>query len=429
MNPFVADAATRLLLNQSITRLKKELRFRIWPLSDKPGGCVSINGVVGTIALADGRNVEVTPKTTPADDWIQSVLGLLTLSDRIEAAAERKAGLAPEHKTLQAVMASIYATRLEEAVRREGPLLLLMRQRQLRTSLRGKLNATAWLRHSFARPHLFPTETSVLTTDNAFSQALAFVAELLARETPNHGVKSRLYALQKALLPGRASLTLAPSGVELRNLPAQWAAYDPAWSIARTILLKKSLLGPTGRHQGISIAIEMWPLLERLLIRSLRSAAQIATEEVSAHAGIYVPSRPYSRVVLTNPIGLSSVPRSVNPDGVLAFGNGTRATFDAKYKTREEGAEWPSRNDIYQVLTTAAAYDSPLAVLVYPEQFSPVWWNVNGLKGTPTKLVAIGLGLFSFRAGTGDMTRGREILAMLDASQAPAIMISGNVTI
>jgi 5-methylcytosine-specific restriction endonuclease McrBC regulatory subunit McrC len=422
---FAADAATRLLINEAVTRLKKQLRFRSWPLTEKPGGSVSINGLVGTISLSDGRNIEITPKTTPADDWIQSVLGLLSVSDRIDAAGARKAGLAPEHDTLQSVMASIYATRLEEAVRREGPLLLLRRQNQIRSSLRGKLNASQWLRKSLTRPHLFPTETSILTTDNDFSQALAFVAELFARETRNHGVKTRLYALQKALLPGRTVLTLAPSGVEYRTLPVQWAAYEPAWSIARTVLLKKSLLAPKGRHQGISIAIEMWPLLERLLIRSLRSATQIASEEGSIHAGIAVPKRPYSRVVLSASAGSNASPRSVNPDGVLSFGGTIRATFDAKYKRRVDGADWPSRNDIYQVLTTAAAYDSPLAILVYPEQFRPVWWDVNGLKGTPVRLAAIGLGLFSFRAGSGDIARGREILSILDAPDAPPMITSG----
>jgi 5-methylcytosine-specific restriction endonuclease McrBC regulatory subunit McrC len=113
----------------------------------------------------------------------------------------------------------------------------------------------------------------------------------------------------------------------------------------------------------------------------------------------------------------------------LAFGGSIRATFDAKYKKRKEGAKWPSREDIYQVVATAAAYDSPLAVLVYPEKFETVWWNVNGLKGTPMKLAAVGLGLFSFKPGTGDRARGREILDILDASQSSYISLAGNISI
>jgi 5-methylcytosine-specific restriction endonuclease McrBC regulatory subunit McrC len=427
--PFGVDAATRQLLNLSFTRLQRELRFRSWPLSDSPGGKMTISGVVGTIALSDGTAIDVTPKTNPDENWIQSVLGLLSISDRIDAAGERRAGLVPEHRNLRAVMAAIYASRLEEAVRREGPLILLRRQDQLRSSLRGKLNATTWLKHALSRPHLFPTETAILTTDNEFARAMAFVAELLARETSNHGVKSRLYALQKALLPGRAVQNFITSGVALRVLPAQWVAYEPAWSIARAILLRKSLLGATGRQQGISIAIEMWPLLERLLIRSLRSAAQLARNPPSVHAGISVPPKPYSRVLLTPPEGSSSTPRSVYPDGWLVFDEKTRATFDAKYKKRKEGAKWPNREDIYQVVTTAAAYNSPLAVLVYPEKFETVWWNVSGLKGTPRRLAAIGLGLFSFKPGVGDLARGREILDLLDASQSSEISVAGNISI
>lgn len=424
---FVVDAPTRHRLNLSITRLQRELRFRSWPLADSPGGKIVINGIVGTIAIGDGRNLEVTPKTNPGDTWIASVLSLLVGADRIDAAGERKAGLVSERKSLRAVMAAIYASRLEEALRREGPLLLLVRQRRLSSSLRGKLNASLWLRHSLRRPHLFPTESSALTANNDFSQGLAFVAELLARETPNHGVKSRLFALQKALLPGRSCLTHAPNGVELRSLPIQWAAYDPAWSIARTILLKKSLLGPAGGHQGISIAIEMWPLLERLLCRSLRAATRVAQRAPSIHVGLSVPPRPYSKVLLSAMSGSFEDSRSVEPDGILAMGGNVRATFDAKYKKRNIGS-WPSREDIYQVVTTAAAYNSPLAVLVYPDKFDAVWWSVNGMKGAPAKLAALGLGLFSFRPGSGDSERGREILRMLDASEESS-PLAGNISI
>lgn len=428
--PFVVDATTRQLLNVSFTRLKRELRFRSWPLSDSPGSALTINGIVGVIALGDGRTINVTPKTEPDDDWVRSVLNLLSVSDRIDVAGERTSGLVPEYRDIRAVMAAIYAARLEDAIKQDGPLLLLRRQGQLRSSLRGKLNASAWLRHASYRPHLFPTETAVLTTDNEFAQAMAFVAEVLARETPNHGVKSRLYTLQKALLPGRAPQSYAPSGVELRNLPAQWASYEPAWSIARAILLRKSLLGAVGSHQGLSIAIEIWPLLERLLIRSLRAAVQASRNPPSAHVGISVPPKPYSRELLT-PVQTTAMfySRSVYPDGLLIRDDQTRATFDAKYKKRKQGSDWPSREDIYQVVTTAAAYSSPLAVLVYPERFETVWWNVSGLKGSPKRLAAIGLDLFSFRPGAGDLVRGREILDLLDASESSYTSVAGDIAI
>jgi hypothetical protein len=92
----------------------------------------------------------------------------------------------------------------------------------------------------------------------------------------------------------------------------------------------------------------------------------------------------------------------------------TVATFEAKYVRRNK-AEWPEREHIYQTLTTAAACGSPLAVLVYPEQFEPVWWQVEGFNGSPSYLAAIGLGLYSYRRGIGDETRGSRLLGLLAA--------------
>jgi hypothetical protein len=107
----------------------------------------------------------------------------------------------------------------------------------------------------------------------------------------------------------------------------------------------------------------------------------------------------------------------VTPDGELASAGSTAATFEAKYVRRGTG-EWPEREHVYQTLTTAAVCGSPLAVLVYPEQFDTVWWQVKGFKGSPSHLAAIGLGLYSYRRGTGDETRGSRLLDLLAARPA-----------
>ena len=94
------------------------------------------------------------------------------------------------------------------------------------------------------------------------------------------------------------------------------------------------------------------------------------------------------------------------------MGLDTSATFEAKYSPRYT-SEWPSRAHVFQALSTAAACSSPLAVLVYPERFDAAWWSVSGFNGKPKALAAIGLDLFGYASGAGDVERGNRILDLL----------------
>jgi 5-methylcytosine-specific restriction endonuclease McrBC regulatory subunit McrC len=410
--PFWIDTQTRIEINAVFAKLQRVLRFRSWPLSDASAGKLVIRGIVGAISLSGGRTLEITPKTEPADDWVASVLSLLLGPDRIDAGGERSGGLSAERKALLPLLAAIYATRLERALRRDGPLLLLQQHESMRTALRGKLNASSWLRHALHRPHIFPTELSHLTADNGFTNAMAAVAGQLSNYAGSPSIRARLIAAQKDLRPGLPpNAAQVPPGVELRHLPSQWLSYDSAWKIASAILARRSLLGPSGRREAVSVAIEAWPLLERLLTRTLRAVArryerQVGNPHVAVHA------QPPSKNLLVAAAGSTAGPRSVVPDGWLQLDGETRATFDAKYKRRETSA-WPNREDIYQVLCTASAFRSPLAVLVYPEHFDPVWWDVPGMDGYPSQMVAVGIGLYSYRAGIGDQERSETFLDLL----------------
>jgi hypothetical protein len=54
-----------------------------------------------------------------------------------------------------------------------------------------------------------------------------------------------------------------------------------------------------------------------------------------------------------------------------------------------------------------------LLELVYPEHFDPVWWDVPGMDGYPSQMVAVGIGLYSYRAGIGDQERSETFLDLL----------------
>lgn len=388
-------------------RLTTRLRPRLRPVISEEAGQFTVRNVVGTVRLDDVTVLEVAPKVDPDQDWVRAVLDLLVGRDRIDIGGERLAGLAPRRPELLEVLASAYATRLRRALHRDGPLLLIHRQHDRLPVFKGKLQISSYLRQASWRPHVFPVGYDVLSPDNDFGRAMAFVARLLAASSTNPTVRSSLFESATALRPGFAEDVQVDPAVALRPFPEQWGIYRPAWSIAVSVLTRTSLLRVTGQHHGVEIAIEVWPLLERLLERALEDAACAA--RASGRPLVNAPKGTTALLVSPSEGGR---PRDVEPDGQLTEAGVTLATFEAKYTTR--GNRWPNDDHVFQALTTAAACRSPLAVLVYPEEFPAVWWEVEGFHGTPKSLAAIGLGLFSYRRGPGDRERGRLILDLLN---------------
>jgi hypothetical protein len=383
-------------------------------------GQFTVRNVIGTIRLDDSTILEVAPKLDSDEDWTRAVLDLLVGPDRIDIAGERLSGLAPRRPELLEVLASAYAKRLVRALHRDGPLLLIHRRVDTLPVFKGKLNATLYLREAVWKPHVFPVSYDVLSADNDFSRAMAVVARLLASATSSARVRSSLLESAVALRPGYAEEVRVDQAVIGRPFPEQWGVYKPAWSIALAVLSNTSLLRATGQHHGVEIAIEAWPLLERLLERALDGA--VRQERSAGRNLIRVPK---SRAPLLVSPSEGGLPRGVEPDGQLMRNGATIATFEAKYSAARTGTRWPEEDHVFQALSTAAACGSPLAVLVYPEAFEPVWWDVKGFRGRPRHLAAVGLGLFSYRRGSGDRERANVILALLPGR--PLLAVASNV--
>jgi hypothetical protein len=223
-----------------------------------------------------------------------------------------------------------------------------------------------------------------------------------------------LAELRVGLRPGSPEFAAIDPTVVARPLPSQWSVYRPAWSIAVAILSNSSLLRSTGQHRGVEVAIEAWPLLEHLLERGLRAAQQQMYE-----AGRTIDVVPKGHQPLLQNPSHGASPRFVEPDGQLAEAGHTIATFEAKYSPGPLPGRWPPRSHLFQALSTASACDSPLAVLVYPRSFEPRWYDVAGFSGRPTHLAAIGLGLFSYRRGTGDVSAGQALSQLLVGRPTP----------
>ena len=404
--PFSLEGELRAPVRDACRRVEAQLApsFR---MLEEAYGQFTVRGVVGTIAIRSGIVLDVQPKTEVGEDWIRAVLDLLVRRDRADVAGERRAAYA-SHRNLLDTIAAVYADRLGRALRRDGPILVMERQNAVLPMLKGKLLTTAWVRRATWEPQRFPVTFETLTADNDFSKGLAWVATLLGHGTSLLRTRGNLLHTAHALRPGAADVTYVGSHVALRRLPAQWAAYEPAWDVASSILSRRSLLGSVGSRFGVSIALEAWPLLERLMERAVRAAVRLAGER-----GWVLRAAPKHQTLLLNAAdGYALKARRVVPDGRIVDSDKHLATLEAKY-ARISVADGPPREHVFQALSTAAACDSRLAILVYPDQFEPVWWDVKGFNGRPGHLTAIGLGLFTYRRGIGDKERGERLLDLL----------------
>jgi hypothetical protein len=387
-------------------RLTAQLRPRLRPVIVEEASSFTVRNVIGALRLDENTVLEVTPKVGGHDDWVRAVLDLLVGPERIDIGGERLSDLAPRRPELLEVLASAYAARLRRALHRDGPLLLIDRRYDNLGVLKGKLATSSYLRSASWRPHIFPLSYDVLSPDNQFARAMAVVARLLATATSSPSVRGSLFESAIALRPGYPEDVRVEPSVTSRPLPEQWGVYRPAWSIAVSVLSRASLLRATGQQHGVEVAIEAWPLLERLLERALDEATRAAQALGRDIARLPKPRTP----LLVSP-SEGGRPHGVEPDGQLVENGATIATFEGKYAAR--GSRWPADDHVFQALTTAAACQSPLSVLIYPEMFSPVWWDVLGFGGTPKHLVAVGLGLFSYRRGVGDRERAQLMLGLL----------------
>lgn len=399
---LVREAARRLTLN-----LRPTLRI-LREVDGRP----TLSGVVGSVRIDQSTTVEISPKVPAGADWVPAVLDLLVGESRLDLGRDRLAGTS-RRRTLVDVLAAIYAARLQGALRRDGPLLLLTRASDRLPVLRGKLHVGQWAREYLRHPTTFPVTYDQLTADNDFSRAMALVARILAAGTKETRVRASLLESARSLRPGAPEVSSVPAGVVHRALPTQWAIYHPAWSVAVAILSQRALLGRRGRLSGLEVAVEAWPLLETLLTRSL-----VAASAAGPSRGLSMTLDPRSARLLT-PVTAGIRERDAVPDGRLSTGLDTLATFEAKYSPRYP-SEWPPRGHVFQAVSTAAACGAPLAVLVYPERFDVAWWSVTGFSGKPRALAAVGLDLFGYTSGPGDVERGNRILDLLSGPPSTA---------
>ena len=367
-------------------------------------GTVTLQNLVGSFRLGWDNAVRVSPKIGQVSGWSDAVVQLLEPTTRISVTGSRRSSTSPRPHDLTAALALEFARRLERAVRQAGPIEVYERHDLSTRRPNGHLNISRWVRGAILDPATFPVSRDELSSANDFTRGLSVVAGQLSRSAVSSDLSSRLRRLQSAVIPGHPLPIHVSPSIARRALPAQWAKYRPAWDLAAALLRNHSVFGDPGRSIGLEVAVEPWPLLETLLSRTLAT--------LSALNPLYVvPKSQHS--LLHHKDG--SVATSVIPDGALRSDNGkVIATFECKYTAPRQT---PLDSHVHQALTTAAALEAPIAVLVYPNDEPPKTYSIPSFHGRPATLVTVGLSLFSYTRGSGEVERATLIRSILDDHQ------------
>lgn len=370
-------------LEHAVDSLQRTLKPRFDILNYRKDGPV-LNGIAGSIALGQAKVLTVAPKTAPATDWASSLIALLDSKDAIDIGGLRRTQFGPRRDIPESIC-TIYADRIDVAYRNEGPIMTIERLQTTEQMLRGKLDVSRWVSRAALEPHKFPTTRNVLTADNSYMHALSEAASILSASCSSPAVRDRLRR-QAYLLSNRPATS---SGQLIgANLPEAWKGYLPAWSMALAILHQASLLGTRGMQVGVSLCIELWPLLERLLARTLSASCDLA----------FGQGRSWTFGMQKQFCLLSPSAATPKLDGILFEGDVPVASFEAKYKeARPNGVPYPE--DLYQAIAAARAANSPHAVIVYPGIHDGGTWVVESPGAYPSRVSTLYLDMFAYKRG------------------------------
>lgn len=391
-------AAELALTFGGVTRMSGSLRF---------------DNMIGTIATPRAL-LEIAPKTRPGQEWMGSVLDLL--DNRPVAIADDVLASDSAHQaTFADLVARIYATRLGAALAADGAIVTIESEFARSGMLSGRLRVGEWAQRAAYDGHRFPIDRQALSLQNDYSGTLAYVGQILAQHIRDPFIRRQL-AETVAELSGGREIHDPPANAVGLDLPDQWAAYAPAWTIAQMVLRQRSRFGGRPQPFGMSLAIEPWILLERLLERSLALLAKNLGK-----AGTSFSSRPQRNTMFLSGKMRDGTCRYLYPDCILLRDGIPVVNFEAKYRDYER-TRAPLRTESYQAITAGRALGTSLAVLVYPNDCATEILDVKKSGHPPEELAIVGLDMFTYRRGIGERDRADRLCSLLENTRGTYIM-------
>lgn len=377
-------------------------------------GALKFENMIGTIATSRAT-IEISPKTRPGQDWMRSVLDLM--DDRpIAISDDVPASESSPHAAFIDIMGQAYCSRLSAALSVEGALTTIESTYSRSPMLSGRLRVGEWIRRAAFDGHIFPVDHQILSVDNAFSRTLAYVGQILAPHISDPRKRRQMLECVDTLAGGR-EIHAAPANAVGLELPEQWGAYEPAWVIAQTVLKQRMRFGHRPQPYGMSLVIEPWILLERLVEKTVAQLSKQLTE-----SGANFRSRAQRNIAFLLGSMKDDGRRYLIPDCVLLRNGEPIVNFEAKYRDYDRSGA-PLRGESYQAITAGRALGTSLAVLVYPNAIPSKIYEVRKPGYSPEQLAVLGLDMFSYRNGVGEKERADQLRSLLENAQGTCTLL------
>lgn len=328
-------------------------------LQRRPDGAWWAGRFIGELRFED-RELRIEPRLglDVVGAWMAHALNL-TVVPRAATPASRGPLIAQ-------LVDRVWSAAVADAARHGGPRL----RRTIRHDdvfVRGRLDATATLRHRAARRPLVATVRNERDLDNPVARVIVLADRALRSllgvdPTWRPELTGDLLGKLRGVVGSRPAL---PELTDLRRVRYSPIArrFEPVAQLSYEIAQRRGQLSSATRGDASGILIDVAELWELFLVHCARRAFGTARVE----HGSSTPDGAYLLHSIPNPgahIGRLKPDILVRaPTGELA------AVIDAKYKRLRSWRGSPSgvdRGDLYQLTSYLAGHDVPLGALAYP---------------------------------------------------------------
>jgi 5-methylcytosine-specific restriction enzyme subunit McrC len=305
---------------------------------------------VGVIQ-SGGLTIEILPKADKRidpdkDGWQRLLKEMLHISGLRKVGAISKAQLKLRHHTLLDVYIAHFIAECEEVLRR-GLVKTYRRKKGQVNALKGRLLFSEHIKYNLVRRERMFTEHQVYDYDHLVNHILKAALEVLERMVPSQDLRGQISRLLIRFPELGPAPNISAATFARINPNRKLKHYSEALGIAKLILLNYSPDVRRGSEDVLAILFDMNVLWE-LFIHRVLLRGQVK--------GGYTVSAQDSKLFWNK--------RSIRPDLVITWDDGTKVVIDTKWKLVEDMK--PSDADLKQMFAYNLHWETPKSVLLYP---------------------------------------------------------------
>lgn len=307
---------------------------------------LSTSSFVGVATLPSGTRIEVTPKRT-----VSRLLDLLQYAFDVPVNTVEQTTHIEEADMFIDAFGSLFSTELREVLQ-NGIRRDYKRTREIKPSVRGRLDVQRQIQRPTPVPTDFAVEYDTFTPNTTLNQAVLSATQILTALVSDASIAGELSRQEKQLRQFVSPEPVTVAELETVELTRLNAYYKDLLELCKIVLSRRFFDDLTTGHQAsLGLFINMNTIFESVVERAFREAAENVNSEWSAQGQGKIDN-------------LINGPHSVNmtPDFVVKNESGAILVGDAKWKTGSERS-----SDIYQITSYMMADQAP-GFLVYPEQ-------------------------------------------------------------